>query len=455
MRRLYAIAMMTVTIAVRYKVFLVLLVFLSFLLLFLPRMIVSDGTAEGYVTVFLTYSLRMVVVILSLATVWISCALICSEIEYKQIYFIGTKPVSRMMLWLGKWCGVLLLNGILLGCAAVSIYGVLVWKLHSKDFSAQDLSLLKEKTLVARKKIMPEMSVVQPDNGAASSGSLSSLTPQVRQQAHDREKQKTVALSRIMLPKKSLHQWVFKNITITRSPQHTLFIKYRFFAAEDTKKIVTLWRIGIPGKSDCFSQEIASTAGSVHEIELPSLAVTVDGTLSVTVINESNTTITFADQDSLYVVFKTGPFWLNYLLSMTILFMRLAVVSLLALMVSSFTTFPVAVFVSMSLWLMSLTSGFVASFHDIPLDVLRQEVLAGKMIAEPLSHFFRAAIKYLVLVLSHLQAYSPVSFLARGIEVSINMVFRAFVFLILVNGTLLAVCGIFLYHKREMAASSR
>ncbi len=70
----------------------------------------------------LTYGIGGVVTLGMIMTMVLGCGSVASEFEEKQIYSALTKPVGRTPFLIGKWLGVLLLDGVLLFGAGIHLY---------------------------------------------------------------------------------------------------------------------------------------------------------------------------------------------------------------------------------------------------------------------------------------------------------------------------------------------
>ena len=116
-----AIVKLTCRSSLRSNVFRLLLVLLILSVILIPNTIRGDGTAQGFIQLILQYSLGFVAFILSVSAVWISCSEVCSDVETGQLHMIAVKPISRIAVLLGKFCGVLAVHGILLIVASAVV----------------------------------------------------------------------------------------------------------------------------------------------------------------------------------------------------------------------------------------------------------------------------------------------------------------------------------------------
>src|ERR1700691_4157407 len=148
MQRILAIAWLTWKAAVRFRLFLVIAVLLLAAVVGLPLLLKDDGTARGFTQIILTYTLSAITALLGLSTLWLSCGTLARDIEECQIQVVATKPIARWQIWLGKWLGIVMLNGALLAISGACVYGLLQWRATKLPEAEQ--KILREQVLVAR-----------------------------------------------------------------------------------------------------------------------------------------------------------------------------------------------------------------------------------------------------------------------------------------------------------------
>src|ERR1043165_9651412 len=113
-QRLQAICLLTVRAAFRYRLIVVMAAILIGSVVVLPIIIKDDGTARGFTQIVLTYTLALINALLGFVTIWLGCGPLDKEGEEAQLQIVAVKPVARWEIWIGKWIGIMALNGILL-----------------------------------------------------------------------------------------------------------------------------------------------------------------------------------------------------------------------------------------------------------------------------------------------------------------------------------------------------
>src|SRR5207247_9418410 len=144
-----------------------------------------------------------------------------------------------------------------------------------------------------------------------------------------------------------------------------LFLRIKFHAAQTnlTGHYVGLWTIG-PFNSplaESYPQSLA--ADTFHEIKLDGGARLFDpqGRLIVNFVNRNDMRLVFLLEDGLEVLYREGGFGLNFVRGLGIIFCWLALLAALGLAAASVLSFPVAAFCSVSLLIVALSSGTLAS----------------------------------------------------------------------------------------------
>src|SRR5438552_17771189 len=128
MQRILAIATLTWKAAFRFRLFWVLAVLLLGSVVVLPLLLKDDGTARGFTQILLTYTLSVITTLLGFTTLWLACGTLARDVEDCQMQMVAVKPIARWQIWLGKWLGLLLINGTLLALSGASVYCLLQWR---------------------------------------------------------------------------------------------------------------------------------------------------------------------------------------------------------------------------------------------------------------------------------------------------------------------------------------
>jgi hypothetical protein len=128
------------------------------------------------------------------------------------------------------------------------------------------------------------------------------------------------------------------------------------------------------------------------------------------------------------------------------------VLAALGLAAASFLSFPVAVFVSASLMLVALSSGTLASVVESGtiMGVNEETGEVGRSVIDtPVVLLFKGLLSIFKMV----EGYSPVDALSSGRSIEWVTVAAAFGQIVLVLGGVVALFGIAMFSRRELAAA--
>src|SRR5437762_4045918 len=234
MKRLFAIAKLTLKAALRYRLVQVLTVLLLGAVIGLPVIIKHDGTAGGFTQILLTYTLGAITALLGFATLWLACGTLARDVEECQMQMVAVKPIARWEIWLGKWTGIMLLNLLLLGASGAAVYSLMQWRARQLPPEAQ--RKLRSEVLVARGSLKPSV-----DKGA--------IEEEVERQLQERLKDSKVAAMDRDFVRKQIrerfkaqfqvaqpgrpHRWIIDaGLFKDRLRQRPLQLRIKFFVAQ-------------------------------------------------------------------------------------------------------------------------------------------------------------------------------------------------------------------------------
>ena len=117
-RRVAAIALLGIRAPLRSRLVLGLLALLAVIL----AGIRGDGTAQGEMRMLLTWTLGVAAGVLGAATLWAGCAAVASDIEAGRHAPTAVSPARPFEIWLGRWLGLVVVNGALLLVAVAAAH---------------------------------------------------------------------------------------------------------------------------------------------------------------------------------------------------------------------------------------------------------------------------------------------------------------------------------------------
>ena len=152
------------------------------------------------------------------------------------------------------------------------------------------------------------------------------------------------------------------------------------------------------------------------------------------------------------VLYPEGGFALNFARGLGIIFCWMALLAALGLMAASFLSFPVATFFSLAMLVVVLSSGTlaetVASGSVGAGD--EEKGIAGHSVADVV---LIPMFKGILAVVNLTKNVSPIDLLSTGRAISWGQLGLAFVQIVLLLGGIIAVIGIILFNRRELATA--
>jgi len=459
-QRIAAVMGLTWKAAFRFRLFLVVTILLLAAVVGLPWMLHDPHfTAQEFTQVQLTYTLSAVTMLLGLATLWLACGTLARDIEECQMQVVATKPIARWQIWLGKWLGLLSLNGALLAIAGACIYGQLIFQARKLDFKQQEV--LRNEVLVARgvareksieaeidaeaKRLLQERLAKNP----VSKADLGEVIKQIRE---------GLKADVQGVPPGYQRGWRI-DLGVARHwlKGQPLFLRVKFNAAEKSPSgtFATLWQVGEPEKTLVWQtpQPLRLAPDTFHEIKIPADLFDANGVLTIAMVNPNPATLIFPMEDGMEVLYREGGFGLNFIRGLGIIFCWMALFATLGLAASSFMGFNVAAFVSLAaLMIATLGTGTLAAVVEQGTVMGSNEetgVVGSSAIDGVAVPFFGAMLKLINLA----KDFSPIDSLSTGRSIPLPVLGKAFVQIVLVLGGILAVFGIWTFSRRELATA--
>jgi hypothetical protein len=436
------------------------LVFLGLLLLIMPTLpftIAGDGvTLKSRVQSFLTYSLGATGFLLSLLTVFLSCASIAHEIRGKQIVMVATKPIPRWQFFAGKWLGIVVLDAaLLLGCG-VAVWGFTKYLSKQETRVVDDRAALENEVLTARYTVRPE----KPDVVALVNERIRKLREEGRLESMDGSGYTTLRKQiadelnnewRSVGPA-TIREYEFRNMLVQRAEDEWIHIHMqpKSAAAVDDEVFAVVFQAGDPDEPDTRTDPVQMeiVANRYVTIPLPARAVNSKGVLCLRFANlDRRNTIVFEGDDGFTVMFHVGTFHWNLVRALSVIWCRLAFMAALGLLMSACFSFPVACIACFVTLFVATLFGFLSEAVEAAAPATPQQEdplwIAGPIL-RPLANAF-------LFIVPDFSKYDPVGNVVNGQNVTLMWVITSLVELILLKGLVLAIIGSVVFTRRELA----
>jgi hypothetical protein len=456
MQPLFAIVGLTWKAAFRYRLFWIVTTLLLVAVVALPMLLKDDGTAAGFAQILLTYTLSAVTGLLGLCTLWLACGTLARDIEDCQIQMVAVKPIARWQIWLGKWLGLVTLDAALLAVAGLSIFGLLEFR--ARKLPEKELFKLKNEVLVARASVKEpsmEQAIRQEterefkeslDKGAAADVNPAVLRQQIAL--------KVRADLQVVQPGETRLWRIPLGAAKNQLKDQPLYVRMKFNSAKTFTydNLHALWQVGYPKKTAIWQEEMSVAPDTFYEFKIDPNLFDEKGDLYILFLNPNDKAVLFTLEDGLEVLYRQGGFGLNFVRGLLIILCWLGLLAALGLASASLLSFPVAAFFSVSLLIISFSSGTLTNVvNDGTLMGFNEE--KGAKGHSPVDSVAVPAFKGLLEVINLVQGFAPIDALSTGRLISGETLGQAVLQIIVLLGGLLASVGIFILSRRELATA--
>jgi ABC-type transport system involved in multi-copper enzyme maturation permease subunit len=467
--------------AICMKVPLIFLVLLALFIPILPLVIDPHDFLKYRIQTFLTASMIVVSLMLSLLTIFLAVGTISYEVSQRQIFLTMSKPVGRAQYLLGKWVGIAALNLLLVAVCGVAIYNFTRLLANSTPRDAQDKQHVDQQILVARVSQKPnavsdvqmenlyldrlaQLRVENPDRYGQTDDPESDLSPTLRKQI-----QRAVISRWYSLGPRSTNTYVFKGLGEATRIGETIQLRLKPKATSTTADGFVHLRLRVNSRP----YPIPPLADdNYHVFDIDSRQVDPFGKLELQIRNavmnnRNQPSISFNAKDGIEVFYKVDSFEANLIRSMAILWLRLIFLAMLGLAAGSFLTFPVACLLCAMIYVTAASSGFITesleSYAAFPKDDLPwfqrivgvPELVISNIADGKWWDGFKVIIRLLgssfMMLIPSFARYNPTPLLSDGRLVSNNMLAYAALWIGVVWTGVVALIGYVIFRTRELA----
>ncbi len=459
MGRIWAIARQTIAESLRMKIALVFIAFILVLVVGLPFALRKEDSVSSAVQTFLSFSIGGVEFFLSLLAIFLSRSL-SEEVAGGQILTLMAKPIPRWQFVVGKWLGIVVLVGALLGTSGAAIYGTARWMATRPPRDEFDQLRLRDEILTARHAvpITPidfSETAERLFNERLESGAYEDVIEKLdKKKEKARLRKDAEQRYRTLFPLES-RVFDFENVRCDRSPDRTIQLRYKaeVWAYPMDEVLRAEWFVGNPDLgTPLYQLQRRDVINRYHSLFVPANAVAPDRSLRAQLYNRNpfegepqyGNTISFTSFGDIEVLFTVGTFGGNLARQLTMVMCKLVLLAAFAVMTVCVFSFPVACLVSFAFLALATMSGFL---NDSLIHFEDEGVYwAFKKFAELL---YTVAF----FVIPDFSKYDGTSMLVNGRNVTLRWVLTAISNLGL--GTIgigLAAC--LMFQRREVAETS-
>ncbi len=429
----FAIARNLLNEAVRMKISLVFIVILLILLAVIPTALNEEQPLRYRVQQWMQYGTGFGYIVLALMTVFFCAASVAFEQRDKIIWQTVTKPVPAWAYISGKWFGVMVLNAVLLLVVSGGVFlftqylelqpargevayhriidrtsetGVRDTSVREEgqpDYRTLDRRLLEDQVLVARVGVEPlrelpdpqrveqavdrriqEMQTEDP-NLEPTEALRDGLRREINEQARAFER---------AVPLGTIRVFVFRGLEEFVGSDKELSLRYQIQAgSNDPSELYTVgFRINNvnwpPAQTQSGRDGIRQVGLKITQVmSIPAGLISDDGVLVLEVYNFPNNPQSFVfPPDGLEILYPASGYELNFTRVCTVLLIKLGFIAAVAIALSTFLSFPVAVVVTLCVLFATESAGYMAeSLGSFSTTTAEGNVLPLNAIAKPMT----------------------------------------------------------------------
>lgn len=461
MKRILTFVWLAIKTACRSKLVMCLAILLVTALIVLASYIDGDGTINGYVRVLLTYTLSFSMAILAVATMWACSCSISNEVSSGRIHVVVTKPVRPYEIWLGTWLGSLMLNAVFLGISLFLIWGYLKYVNLQKYTKYKVNTTSLKQILTGRTPIVPRTDDVEEEirrwQTSATQQGIKCDSSSV-----DKFRRHLLARNSVVNPGNS-KKWAFD----VKHPLHfdgdgLLRIHFSTPSIFVRKPVSGEWTITSDQYLDKFSISMTNYHPGKHTLTIPKRFVPEQGTVYITFLNSSvvsddtgsvTDTVIFHPEEGIRLLVPNISFGANLIRTGLVLLARLALLSAVAIALSSLFSAPVAVLATFSVVVLAVAANFF-------LYVQQQSAYTGEdheheVRALKSTIIYKVAKQGLVGLGKLTEPVLPpcISEISRGLTIHTHSIYKAWCIAGLLYPALLCIISCLVMSRRELALS--
>jgi len=365
----------------RLPVLLVILVVVG--LPVLPLILDPGERLEYRLQFFLTWGLSAGGFLLALVTIFLGCGSVCGDIDTQRIHMALVKPLGRWQYLLGKWLGIVLLDGLLVLLVGGGVFAVAEAARRLPAADAADRRAVDEEVFTAR-------SVTRPEHprGPEFAADVAAAIDQLEKDdprafaADPAGARKRIRAQRVLewhtVPPDTVAGYLFTGLAEAPRMARVVQLRLKPFAdavAVDRAPIrFALWLNDRPFPfKDGKHEEFTLAGGAFHTIEIPTTAIDADGRLRLSIANRNlvppgqtrPATISFSPGKGLEILHRNGSFRGNFLRCLAVMWAKLAMLAAAAVAAASWLGFPTAVLTAVMVYVAAVARGFLADAIDI------------------------------------------------------------------------------------------
>lgn len=468
--------------AARIRVAVVFIVVLVFVLAALPLLLDPATPLRYRVQSFLQYGTSGSYGIIALLVLFFAAGTVAFEQRDRQVWQTMTKPVAAWQYVAGKWLGVGVLAGVLMGVCAAGVFAFTEYlrrqpALGERDRIAgppvltEDRRILEHEILAARAVVRPGPPVARTDpqfldwaRAFIEEQQRRDPTFAVTETEYDKvmsDLYTSLEQGWRTIPPGEVRRFVIPGLDRARQRGVPLVLRYRVDSGANAPD--QLYRITFVINGVLMQPPAEVTLGPSHTLDVPFSLVNDAGELVVEVLNGAmvpaqdppgswtivpNPEAIVFPAKGLEVFYHAGSYQMNFLRVAAVLWVKLVFLGIVAITCATFVSYPVACLVAVTVFLVAEGTGYLATsleyYHALDLR-------AGTIV------WWKAVVRALGLAVTWMfQTYAdlkPTTRLVDGVLLDWQAVGRGVGMIAAWSGALF-VAATALFRRRELALYS-
>ena len=435
--QIFAVANTLILEAIRQRISIGFIGALLIALPLLPLGIDSRDPLRYQLQTFISRGTGLVFLVAACLTLFLSCSTVAFEIRDRQIWNILTKPVSRFQYLAGKLLGLSVLNGIVLIVGSFAVFVFVQLMTTRAPLDSQDAAAVRNQVLVAREVARPEYTFIDPEklletvNSSIQNDSIlrAEIADGIKSEADVARQIRSQKTSEFMTAQRLVKggeskEFTFSGLAEARRATSQPVLRYCFHSGADSSHDLfpVLMKFG-----DLQPIQVNFVPVQKNVVSIPVNAIQEDGTLVVTFVNAGITrdgqvypgegSFSF-DADGLEVLHRVGGFEGNFFRALLIDWGKLIFIAALGVGSASILSFPVAVLLSCTIFIV----GSMSTFLSVALDNYSVSTDAN-VFAQLFQYIIRAVVKFVWWALTPFSSNGSSADLIDGRFISWQLVF--------------------------------
>jgi hypothetical protein len=242
--------------------------------------------------------------------------------------------------------------------------------------------------------------------------------------------------------------WEFDDVK-PLDPNQSLFVRFKYDVSVTPPdlQVYGQWfagdlrplKYGQPLLTGFYESATRDLIRTFHEIEVPGEVIAEDGYLAVGFFNPplNRTVVIFPLNQGLEVLYKADTFTANYIRAVLLILLRLIVLAALAVLASTFLSFPVALLVCLVIFFTATFSGFVLESFDY--------------LSENLTGVYKYTMTPIIQLLPQFDRFNPTRYLVGARLLDWSVLAKAAGLMIMVKAAIAMILALVIFSRREIA----